>query len=105
MDDNIAKGLQESLSEWSTIDKLIAERESKDKRIISTFCAANDPADMMQILDLLEKHKGMPKHDKDIVYEFRDKYPFDLNTKLISNFLDVKDIYSQYLESGGGNND
>ncbi|MCR2050649.1 hypothetical protein NSB25_25790 [Acetatifactor muris] len=105
MDDNITKGLQDSLSEWSKIDKLIADRENKDKRIISTFCAANDPADMKQILDLLEKHNGMPKHDKDVVYEFKDKYPSNLNTKLISNFLDVKDIYSQYLESGGKNND
>ena len=43
----------------------------------------------------------MPKHDKEVVEEFKKNYPEELNIKLIHSFLDVKDIYSQYLESGG----
>ena len=101
MDENLEKKFQESELEWAEIEKLKAEREKKDRRIISEFCASNKQADMVQILELLEKYNGMPKHDKDIVSEFENKYPEQLNVKLIHSFLDVKDIYNQYLESGG----
>ena len=101
MDENLEKQFQESESEWAEIERLKAEREKKDKRIISQFCALNRQADMLQILELLEKHNGMPRHDKEIVNEFRKCYPEELNIKLIHSFLDVKDIYSLYLESGG----
>lgn len=101
MDENLEKKFQESESEWAEIDRLITEREKKDKRIISQFCATNKQADMVRILKLLEKHNGMPKHDKEVVEEFKKNYPEELNIKLIHSFLDVKDIYSQYLESGG----
>lgn len=101
MDENLEKQLQESESDWAEIEKHVAEREKKDKRIISQFCASNKQADMVRILDLLEKHNGMPNHDKEIVIEFKKCYPKELNTKLIHSFLDVRDIYSIYLESGG----
>lgn len=105
MDENLEKQFQESESDWAEIEKLKAEREKKDKKIISQFCASNKQADMVRILELLEKYNGMPSHDTEIVNEFRKCYPKNLSVKLIHNFLDVKDIYSQYLESGGDDND
>ena len=101
MDENLEKQFQESEKEWAEIEKLKSIREKKDKRIISIFCAQNDQADIIRILGLLEKYPGMPQHDKDIVYEFKKKYPNELTVKLIHSLLDVMDIYNQYLESGG----
>ncbi|MEY8265146.1 hypothetical protein AALA79_02015 [Lachnospiraceae bacterium 64-25] len=105
MDENLEREFQESESDWAEIEKLKAEREKKDKRIISQFCASNKQADMVRILELLVKHNGMPGHDKEIVSEFKRCYPEELNVKLIHSFLDVKDIYSTYLESGGDDNE
>ena len=105
MDEKLEMQFQESEADWAEIEKLTAEREKKDKRIISEFCASNKQADMVRILDLLEKYNGMAEHDKKIVNEFRKCYPKDLSVKIIHNFLDVKDIYSRYLESGGDDNE
>lgn len=101
MDENLEKRMQESESDWADIEKRTAERIKKDKRIISDFCASNKRADMFQILELLEKHGGLPEHDDEIVKKFRESYPQQLTVKLIHDFLDVTDIYSQYLEFGG----
>lgn len=105
MDETLEKEFQDSEEEWAEIERLKAIREKKDKRIISIFCANNDEVDMLRILNLLEKYPGMPSHDKEIVYEFKKNYPKELTVKLIHSFLDVMDIYSRYLESGGGTND
>lgn len=105
MDEALEQQFQDSEKEWAEIERLKAIREKKDRRIISIFCAQNDPADMINILSLLEKYSGMPQHDKEIVYDFKRKYPNDLTVKIIHSFLDVMDIYSQYLESGGNIND
>lgn len=105
MDEKLERQFQESEFEWAEIERLKAERKKKDNKIISQFCAANKQADMVRILELLEKHNGMPKHDKEIVYEFKKCYPEGLNVKLIHSFLDVKDIYSMYLEAGGDDNE
>ena len=105
MDENLERKLQESESEWANIEKQRAEREKKDRKIISEFCANNKKADIFQILLLLEKYDGMPDHDKDVVMEFKNNYPGNINTKQLYNFLDVKDIYSKYLESGGNINE
>lgn len=105
MDGSLEQKLQESEEEWAEIEKQKAQREKKDRKIISQYCAGYNRADMVQILELLEKHGGMPKHDKDIISEFKNNYPETLTTKLIHNFEDVKDIYSEYLESGGENDD
>ncbi|MBD5395897.1 MAG: hypothetical protein HDR71_16920 [Lachnospiraceae bacterium] len=101
MDENLEKQFQESEAEWAEIEEKKAIREKKDKRIISMFCASNNQADMVQILNLLEKHNGMPDHDKEVIVSFKECYPGSLTVKLLHSFLDVKDIYSQYLESGG----
>lgn len=105
MYNKLQQQLEESLAEWANIDKEIAERQKKDKRIISTFCAQNTLADMTRILYLLEKYNGMPKYDKEIVIEFKQKYPDNLDAKILSSFLDIKDMYSQILEAGGDDND
>lgn len=105
MDETLEKEFQDSEEEWAEIEKLKAIREKKDKKIISKFCANNDQADMLKILSLLEKYPGMPSHDKDVVFEFKKKYPNELTVQLIHSLLDVMDIYSQYLESGGNTND
>ncbi len=105
MDENLERQFQESEADWAEIEKAKAEREKKDRKIISKFCAENTQADMFQVLELLEKYNGMPQHDKDIVDEFRKCYPSNLTVKLIHSFLDVTDIYSRYLESGGNENE
>lgn len=105
MDKKLEKEFQESEEEWAKIEQLKAEREKKDRKLISKFCASYESADMVNIIALLEKHQGMPKHDIEIVTEFKSNYPSTLSVKLIHSFLDVKDIYSRYLESGGNADD
>lgn len=105
MNDELEKRMQDSEIEWAKIQELTAERQRKDKRIISEFCAANDEADIKRTLDLLNKYNGMPNHDKEIVNEFNTSYPRELTVKLIHNFLDVKDLYRKFLESGGDDNE
>lgn len=104
MDENLEKDIQESLDDRARIEKELAEREKKDLKIISRFCAENNSADMYNILTLLEKYNGIADHDKRTVEDFRQSYPGKLTVKLISMFNDVKDIYSRYLESGGEEN-
>ena len=105
MDDNLKQLMQESLDEWADIEKRQAEREKKDKKIISLYCSQNRQADIFQIIKLLMKFKGMAGHDKETVEEFKAKYPDQLNVKLLNDFLDVKDLYKEYLESGGENDE
>lgn len=104
MDDVLEKQVQESEEEWAEIEKTIKIREQKDKDIISHFCA-NNYADIARTLELLKKHKGMPKHDQERVNTFDKHYPDNITLKDILGYLDVKDIYRQFLESGGENND
>lgn len=105
MTDELQKSLQESVDEWGNIEKSKAIQEKKDKKIISKYCAENDPADIYRTLKLLNKYEGLPQHDKIIVESFEAKYPNKLTTKIILDFEDVKDIYSKYLESGGNDNE
>lgn len=97
--------LQESVDKWGEIEESMAMQEKKDQKIISKYCADNDPSDIFSTLNLLNKHKGLPLHDKDTVKNFESKYPDKLTTKLILEFEDVKDIYRKYLESGGSDNE
>lgn len=101
MDKLFEKELNDSLDEWVNIDKAIAEREKKDRKIISRYCAENKRADIFGIVELLLKYDGMPQKDIDVVKTFKANYPDNLNTKLLVAFLDVKDIYRNILESGG----
>lgn len=100
MDENLEKQFQESESEWAEIEKNTEIRKKKDQRIISKYCATNKEADIVHILKLLEKHGGMPNHDEELLTEFKEHYPKTLTVKMIHNFEDIKDIYSEYLESG-----
>lgn len=101
MDKILAEQCQESLDEWAEIEKTEAERRKKDNRIVSNYCAENKEADIIHILELLDKHKGaMPKHDEIIVDTFKHNYPKTLTVKMIVEFEDIKDIYSEYLEMG-----
>ena len=75
MDENLEKEFHESESEWAEIEKNKAIRIQKDNRIISRYCAANREADIIHILQLLEKYKGMPNHDEEIVQAFKENYP------------------------------
>lgn len=97
----VKDNIQESLVEWAEIDKCTAIRMKKDERIVRQFCAENTEQDIMGILELLEQYKGMSSPDQKIVVDFKQKYPKQLDVKSIADFLDVKDLYSQYLESGG----
>ena len=101
MDKDIKKLTEESFEEWADIEQKQAEREKKDKKIISLYCSQNLQADVFQIIELLMKFKGMAGHDKDTVMAFKEKYPDKLNIKLLHDFLDVKDLFKEYLESGG----
>lgn len=101
MGNEIQEALQESVEEWAKIEKLEAVRKKKDQRIISKYCADNDPADIYRILKLLNRLDGLPSHDKETIKSFESKYPNNLSTKLILEFEDVKDIYSKYLEQEG----
>lgn len=105
MDDKLKQLLQESFDEWADIQKRQAEREKKDKKIISLYCSQNSQADILQIIKLLLKFKGMAGHDKETVENFKEKYPDKLSVELLSDFLDVKDLYKEYLESGGENDE
>lgn len=101
MDGKLEQELQESAEEWANIKKMEAERVKKDNKIISMFCAENHPADIYTTIQLLLKYNGMPTHDKETVEEFNKKYPGDLNIDLLHRYLDLKDIYHEYLELGG----
>lgn len=105
MNDEIKKALEESIDDWAALDKSKAEREKKDRKIISIFCSKNTKGDMNKIIELLECFDGMAGPDKEIVNDFKTNYPDKLNTKLLYDFLDLKDIYAEYLESGGEYND
>ncbi len=105
MDKEFENELLDSLDEWSDIERLIEERTKKDKKIISKFCANNDSADIFHILELLEKHKGLPEHDRETVKMMKLKYPKELDCRLLNDYLDMTEIYNKYLESGGGCDD
>ena len=103
MNENLEKQFQESESEWAEIEKSTAIRKQKDKRIISQYCAVDNEADIIHTLELLEKYRGMPEHDQEILSEFKKNYPKTLTVKVIHNFEDVRDIYQRYLEFGEEN--
>lgn len=105
MSDDLLDQLQESEREWAEIEKTTALRSEKDKKIISRFCAENDYADIKRTLDLLKKHQGLPQHDRDVVKSFESAYPDKLTVLGIHQFIDVRDIYGCYLESGGESDD
>lgn len=101
MENNLEQMMQESESEWADIEKKIAFREKLDKKIISIYCSQNKEADIIHIVELLEKYNGMPLHDKEIIASFKNEYPENLKVRTIHDFLDIQDIYKAYLESGG----
>ncbi len=105
MDETLERKLQESEAVWAEIEKMTAEREKKDKRIISEYCASNNSADIYNILELLEKYDGMPEYDQETVTQFKANYPKLLTVNLIHRYEDLKDIYNEYLELGGQTND
>lgn len=108
MDEKLVDQLQESAMEWAAIQKLQYEldkktegRVSKDKEIISEYCARNRYADIISTLELLLKYPGLAKHDYETVQKFKESYPRELTVELIYKYEDVLDIYNEYLESGG----
>lgn len=102
MDDSLEKEIQDSLEERAYLEQQLAERDKKDLRIISRFCAANDAADMYHTLELLNKYPGMPSHDKKTVNEIgKSSREGKLTVKLIAKYNDIINLYSRYLESGG----
>lgn len=112
MEKNIKGLIQESFEEWADLEKKEAELEKekqnrarKDQLIISKYCASHKKADMFHIAELLIKYDGMPKGDRDIVIIFKEKYPDDISLSELNDFLDVQDLYRDYLESGGENDD
>lgn len=105
MEDKLKEMLQGSLEAWANIDRSRAEQEKKDRKIISMYCAKNQPADIFRTIELLEKFNGLPEYDEQVIKKFKENYPKKITTKLLFDFLDVKDIYREFLESGGKNND
>lgn len=103
MDENLEKQFQESENDWADIQRKTDIRNQKDRRIISQYCAKNKEADIIHTLKLLEKFKGMPNYDEELLNEFRENYPKTLTVKMIHDFEDIKDIYREYLESGEEN--
>lgn len=101
MDKELQEMIQESQEEWADIEKTKSIRKKKDLRIVSTFCALNNEADIIRTLELLDKHKGLPKHDKENMDTFKTNYPKELTVDDVANYLDFTDIYRRYLESGG----
>ena len=101
MDEKYKEELQESLRKWATIDKILAIQRKKDEPLISRFCANNDPEDINQTIKKLKNHKGMPKHDRKIITTFELAYPDNLTTKILLQYLDLTDIYSDFLRSMG----
>ena len=99
MTNELQTALQESIYQLEKIEKLEAVQRKKDQKTISKYCAEHDPADIYRTLKLLNNFDGLPSHDKEIVKNFKEKYPNDLSTKLILEFEDVKDIYNKFLES------
>lgn len=105
MTKDLLEKLKESLQERADIERQLAERDKKDKKVISMYCAENAPADIYRTLKLLEKYNGLPEHDKYVVDNFNATYPKKLTVQLILEFEDVKDIYRRYLESGGNDDE
>lgn len=108
MDEWLLNEVQESEEEWADIERLKRElekkselRTKKDERIIREFCAKNKYADIIRTLELLEKNQGIAKWDREIVQQFKEKYPNELTVPMIQQMMDVKDLYREYLESGG----
>lgn len=101
MNTDLEMMMQESEAEWADIEEKIAIRESRDRKIVSCYCAQNKNADIIRTLELFEKYNGLPKHDKEIISRFRKEYPEELKVRTIHDFLDIQDIYKDYLESGG----
>lgn len=97
--------LQSSLEEREKIEEALAIRDKKDRKLISAYCAENDPADIYRILDLLIKFNGLPDYDRETVESFKNGYPGKLSVKLILAFEDIMDIYSKFLESGGNDDE
>lgn len=83
MDESLECMFQKSEEEWAEIDKLKAMREKKDRKIISIFCADNNPTDVFHTIELL------------------NKYPEKITVPLLHKYFDIKDLYKKYLESGG----
>ena len=105
MGEDIKSELADSLAEWAKIEQQQAEREEKDKKIISAYIAQNDGADIVRTLELLKKHRYLPNHDIEVIKEFEEHFPQKLTAPILARYLDVTDIYSKYLESGGENDD
>lgn len=105
MDKAIREQMEDSLEEWSAINKQIHEREIKDRRIISEYCATNTKSDITKTIKILQSYEGMPSYDKDIVNRFESMYPDSLTIQIIEEFSDLQDIYADYLLSGGEDDD
>lgn len=101
MNGELKELIQASKEEWADIQKQISERERKDKIIISKICAKNDYADVVNIIRLLKKHNGLPEHDQQTIDEMEKNYPKKLTLDLLERYFDVVDVYSDYLENGG----
>lgn len=98
---NLDELMQESAAEWKNIERLKAEREKKDKKIISMFCAENNPSDILKTYKIIIKNQGIPHADKEVVKNFKENYPDSLSIPLILEYKDIIEIYSNILETGG----
>ena len=47
--------LQTSLAERAGLEELLAKQDKKDKKVISVYCANNNPADIYRTLKLLNQ--------------------------------------------------
>ena len=101
MDEKLKNDLNKSLEEWADIEKRRALQEKKDRQIISIYCAKNDISDVYRTIELLKKHRGMPSYAKETVITFEENYPNSLTAQIICDYEDTKDIYKDYLEKGG----
>ena len=101
MDEKYNEELQESLKIWTKIDMILAIQRTKDQPLIRKFCSKNDFDDIRKTIQTLKNHKGVPTHDKQIIIAFELAYPDNLTTKLISQYLDLTDIYSDFLRNMG----
>ena len=82
---------------YEMLNQLNRKKEKIEEKIINQFRAKNNQSDVLKTLNLLENNKVIAAHDKEILAEFKEKYPKQLNVHLIHNYLNLKDIYSQYL--------
>lgn len=101
MDEKYKEELQESLRKWAIIEKILVIQRKKDEPLISRFCADNDPDDITQTINKLKDHKGLPTHDKKVINKFEHAYPDNLTTKIILQYLDLTDLYSDFLRNMG----